>query len=171
MTQGGSIRGESSGKAETRHKAANICAHDPRILTAVSLQVSYLQTPEICVLTQRNCCREFRVLWRSTAVKKPNNGNGCVQTQTLRLVAEELSGVLPPRKPWERRGPHQYRHGPYTQVNPASRKSSLSKILQIYEHVPRTQIMVRASKIRHSDVVSGCENIAADLQAIREDVR
>ena len=29
---------------------------------------------------------------------------------------------MPPRKPWERRGPHQYRHGPYTQVNPASKK-------------------------------------------------
>ena len=30
--------------------------------------------------------------------------------------------MMPPRKPWERRGPQQYRHGPYTHVNPASKK-------------------------------------------------
>ena len=43
------IRGQNSGKAETQEtqdKAANFCAHDPHILTAVSLQVSYPQMPE-----------------------------------------------------------------------------------------------------------------------------
>ena len=64
----------------------------------------------------------LRVLSQSTAATKPGDGNSCVQTQTPRPVVEELSGVIPPRKPWERRGPHQYRHGPYTQVNPASKK-------------------------------------------------
>ena len=40
-----------------------------------------------------------------------------------------------------------------------------------HTHVPGTQAMVRASKVRHRDVVCGCKNVAADLRAILEDVR
>ena len=40
-----------------------------------------------------------------------------------------------------------------------------------YPHVPGTKTMVRAGEIRHSDVLCGHENVAANLQAIREDVR
>ena len=64
----------------------------------------------------------LRGLSRSTVAKKPCNGNSSVHTQTPRPVAEEHFDVMPPRKPWERRGPRRYRHGPYTQVNPASKK-------------------------------------------------
>ena len=64
------------------------------------------------------------VFYRETRQQqKPSNS--CVQIQTPRPVAEELFGVMPPRKPWETRerwGPQQNRHGPYTEVNLASKK-------------------------------------------------
>ena len=44
------------------------------------------------------------------------------QAQTPRPVAEELPGVMPPGRPWKKQGPHQQRHGPYTQIQPAPKK-------------------------------------------------
>ena len=40
---------------------------------------------------------------------------------------------MPPRKPWERRWPHQYRHGPYTQVNQASKKAKPQQERQCFK--------------------------------------
>ena len=62
-------------------------------------------------------CRETR--------QQHNPSNSCVQSQTPRPVAEDPAGVMPPRKPRETRErwwKPQYRHGPYTQVNPAPKK-------------------------------------------------
>ena len=41
--------------------------------------------------------------------------------------------MMPPRKPWERRGPQQYRHGPYTQVNPSSKKFKPQQARQCFK--------------------------------------
>ena len=30
---------------------------------------------------------------------------------------------MPPGRPWKKQGPHQHRHGPYTQINPAPKKA------------------------------------------------
>ena len=30
---------------------------------------------------------------------------------------------MPPGKPWKKQGPHQQRHGPYIQINPAPKKA------------------------------------------------
>ena len=53
-----------------------------------------------------------------------------MQFQTLRLVMEELAGVIPPQRPWETRErwwKPQYQHGPYTQVSPSPKRIKLQQ--------------------------------------------
>ena len=65
---------------------------------------------------------ENRVSSRRAAAHRCDNGSGGTQAQTPRPVAVELPVVMPPGRAWKEQGPRQQRHGPYTQIQPASKK-------------------------------------------------
>ena len=65
---------------------------------------------------------------------------------------------MPPIKPWERRGPHQYQHGPYTQVNPASQK--------IKPHQARQRLKAKALNQVDAIAKEGLRAINAELNTM-----
>ena len=66
--------------------------------------------------------------------------------------------MMPPRKPWERQGPQQYQHGPYTQVNSASKKIKPQQALQ--------RLMVQALNQLDAIAEEGLRAINAELNSM-----